>query len=142
MRVIDEMLRELTSLSYDWNNGELTTEERNLKLDLLTKQVELLQIDFRYHPLDGLDTNVKAVLINLLSRHKHKAKNGLNALKEDDRKASYNRKVRYLIGNKLFFLSLNTTMIRNISSWKERNRMKHVKEFQIFILESEGVSNE
>lgn len=142
MKLIDDMIQELIDISNEWNNDEISTEVRNMKLELLINQVEQLQIQFS-NPLENLPPHVTNVLVQLLSRHKYKAIINLNQLKQADPKRQYNAIARLSIQRKLYFPSLHRSIKRNIWAYAFANKMRHVKEFQIFILkEVDGVINE
>ena len=142
MKLIDDMILELNDISQEWNCEEISSEVRNMKLELLISQVEQLEIQFS-NPLENLPPRVTNVFNQLLSRHKYKAIINLNQLKQATTKRHYNAIVRLLIQRKLYFPSLHRSFKRNIWAYAYANKMRHVKEFQIFILkEMDGVINE
>lgn len=142
MKLIDDIIQELIDISNEWNNDEISTEVRNMKLELLINQVEQLQIQLS-NPIENLPPHVTNVLNQLLSRHKYKAIYNLNQLKQADPKRQYNSMARLLIQRKLYFPSLHRSFKRNIWAYAFANKMIHVNEFQIFILkEMDGVINE
>ncbi|MDI2586611.1 hypothetical protein OR571_05550 [Psychrobacillus sp. NEAU-3TGS] len=142
MKLIEDMIQELTDTSQEWNNDEISFEVRNMKLDLLINQVEQLQIQFS-NPLENLPPDATNVYTQLLSRHKYKAIIRLNELKQASTKRQYNIIARSLIQRKLYFPSLHRSFKRNIWAYSNAKKMLHVKDFQIFIIkEMEGVINE
>ncbi|MGE6488788.1 hypothetical protein [Paenisporosarcina sp. NPDC076898] len=142
MKLIDDMIQELTDISQEWNDDEISSEVRNMKLELLISQVEQIQIQFS-NPLENLPPHVTNVYNQLLNRHKYKAVISLNELKQATTKRQYNGIARLLIQRKLYFPSLHRSFKRNIAAYANANKMIHVKEFQIFILkEMDGVTNE
>lgn len=142
MKVINELIEELTNISNEYNrNGD--KEFVNLKLDLLIGRVKNIRLNMDEAPLKSLDGFVKAKFNQLLYKHKVKAIQGLETLKEADSKRKYNHKARRLIASKLYFPSLYRTMTKNIDSYVRVNRLYYVAPIQIFKkVESEEISNE
>lgn len=139
MKLIDETIIELIDISQEFNNDEISSEVRNMKLDLLINQVEQIQIQF-HKPLENLPSHVQNVYKQLLNRHKYKAVINLNELKQTGTKRQYNAIARLLIQRKLYFSSLHRSFKRNIWAYSNVNKRLQVTEFQIFILrELDGV---
>ena len=142
MKVIDELIEELISISNEYNRDN-DKEIINLKLDLLINRVENISLNMDNAPLEALDGFVKAKFNQLLYKHKMKAIQGLEMLKEADSKRKYNHKARRLIDSKLYFPRLHATMNKNIESYTRVNRLQYVTKFRIFKhVEREEVSNE
>ena len=125
MQIIDEMIQELTDYSTEYNTGDISKEELNLKLQLIISRIQELQIDYSHSPFVYLPADVLKVFTNLLNRYKAKATVSLTTLIEANSKASYNRKARHLIEKKLYFQSLFTAINRNITGWTFRNNTKY-----------------
>jgi hypothetical protein len=142
MKLIDEIIQELTDISIEWNKREITTEVRNLRLDLLIQQLQQLDLNYNRRPLLYISKEAKQVFNQLLKRHIYKAVSSLDLLKETTNKKSYNSKARAIVSRKLFFHSLQKTMERNITGWIRRNDMQDVREFQLLILRKEEETNE
>ncbi|MBN3553303.1 hypothetical protein JYA63_03430 [Fictibacillus nanhaiensis] len=142
MKLIDEIVHELTDISTEWNKREITTEVRNLRIDLLIQQIQQLDLNYDRQPLLYISKEAKQVFNQLLKRYIHKAVGSLDLLKETTNKKSYNNKGSAIINRKLFFHSLHKTMERNIIGWIRRNDMQDVRNFQLLILRKEEVTNE
>lgn len=142
MKVIDELIKELVSISNEYNRDN-DKEIINLKLDLLIKRVENISLNMDEAPLKAIDSFIKGKFNQLLYKHKVKAIQGLVMLKEADSKRKYNHKARRLIDSKMYFPRLHKTMTKNIESYVHVNRWQYVTKFQIFKhVEREEVSNE
>ncbi len=133
MKLIEEMIEELKAVSTDWNKGLLSTEERNLKIDLIISQVEKLQVNFL--PLAAATDDTRSVFKQLLNSRKYVAIESLTALKEAGKnKRKYNSMARDVIAKKLYFSPLALTIERTAKGYSIRNDgLFHVKEFQKFI---------
>jgi hypothetical protein len=142
MKLIDEFIQELTDISIEWNKREISTEVRNLRLDLLIQQVQQLDLNYDSRPLLYISKEAKQVLNQLMKRHIYKAVSSLDLLKEATNRQSYNNKARAIISRKLFFHSLQKAMQRNIAGWIRRNDMQDVREFQLLIFRKEEEANE
>ena len=142
MKVINELIEELISISNEYN-CDSDKELVNLKLDLIIGRVKNISLNMDEAPLKSLDGFVKAKFNQLLYKHKVKAIQGLETLKEADSKRKYNHKARKLIESKLYFPKLHRTMTKNIDSYVHVNRLYYVAPIQIFKkVESEEISNE
>ncbi|WP_066385488.1 hypothetical protein [Neobacillus mesonae] len=140
MKLIDELIQELIDISQEWNSSEISTDTRNLKLELLESQLEQLQIDFSIQPFKLVSYGNQGTFKQLLNQHVAKAKVGLNTLKSTDNKRKYNAAARHLISRKLYFSALNRSIQRSISAYEFVNKMQPASDYQIFILG--GNSNE
>ncbi|KON88870.1 hypothetical protein AF332_20080 [Sporosarcina globispora] len=144
MKLIEGLV--LTDYSTEYNTGEISREELNLKLELMISRMDKVQLDYSNSPFIYLPADVLGVFNNLLRRYKAKSKLGLTKLIEAPNKASYNRKARYLIGRKLFFASLHSTIQRNVQGWAMRNNSEYPIVNDYFIMENslemEGAVNE
>ncbi|MED4037045.1 hypothetical protein [Niallia taxi] len=142
MKFLNEMIEELIDISHEFSHGEITLDERNLKIDLLINQVEQLEINY-VNPIENLPMHVKSVYESLLSRHKYKAIVSLKTLKQVDNKRTYNATVRHLISKKLYFNAMLRSINRSIWGYSEVNKMVHVKDFTVLKFnENEGEENE
>ncbi|MDF2039353.1 hypothetical protein P2R12_20685 [Cytobacillus oceanisediminis] len=146
MKLIEELIQELTDYSTEYNTGEISKEELNLKLELMISRIDKIQLDNSHSPFIYLPADVLGVFTNLLRRYSVKAKLGLTKLIEAPNKASYNRKARYLIERKLYYVSLHSTIHRNVQGWAMRNTSKYPIVNDYFIIENslemEGAVNE
>lgn len=142
MKLIDELIEELASISNEYNRDN-DKEIINLKLDLLINRVKNISLNMDEAPLESLDGFIKAKFNQLLYKHKVKAIQGLETLREAENKRKYNYKARKLIESKLYFPKLHRTMTKNIESYTYLNRLQYVTKFPIFKqVESEGVKHE
>ncbi|WP_078408727.1 hypothetical protein [Priestia abyssalis] len=137
MILIDELIQELTDISSEWNVGDISTEERNLKIDLLVKQLDQFQLNFGHDSLQNLNPHIHNVFTSLLNKHKSKAVVNLTSLKQADDKRKYNRIARILIERKLYFPALHRTIYRSIKGYADRDGRYYVEEFQVFTLGSD-----
>ncbi|QFT88069.1 hypothetical protein FIU87_05400 [Bacillus sp. THAF10] len=146
MKLIEEMVQELTEYSTEYNKRELCKEELNLKIQLIIKRIEYVQIDYSHSPFIYLPSEVLKVFSNLLARYKSKAVDSLKQLLKADNKASYNKKARYLVQRKLYFLSFDSTIQRNVQAWAFKNNSKYptLRDYLIVnkLLEMEGAVHE
>jgi hypothetical protein len=133
MKLIEPMLEELKEISKDWNSEVITKDELNLKLDLLLLRIEFIEIDYSKSPLTRLDARIQDSFNQLLFRTKYKAKHCINLLKDTSNKKGYNARLRLIINNKLYFNPLYKTIKNSISGYIDRNKLRHTREFQIFI---------
>lgn len=133
MKIIEEMIQELKDVSTGWNKGLLSTEERDLKIDLIIGQVEKLQINFL--PLAAATEDTREVFNLLLNSRKYVAIESLTDLKAaGDSKRKYNYIARNVLAKKLYFPPLALTIERTVKGYSIRNDgLFHVKEFQKFI---------
>lgn len=133
MKLIEEMIEELKAVSTDWNKGLLSTEERNLKIDLIISQVEKLRVNLL--PLETATDDTRSVFNQLINSRKYVAIESLTALKNaGDYKRKYNSMAREVIAKKLYFSPLALTIERTAKGYSIRNDgLFHVKEFQKFI---------
>jgi hypothetical protein len=142
MKLIDEMVEELILYSKAYNNDDIDKNTLNLKLQLLYKRIELIEIDFSKRPLINLPSSVQGVFKQLLYSAKYTSLSSIQDLIDANGKREYNRKARLTIGNRLFFKSIHKTMKLNIWGYAERNQSKNIQEFDIFIMKGKGDSNE
>jgi hypothetical protein len=133
MKLIEGMIEELKDVSTGWNKGQLSTEERNLKIDLIIGQVKGIHINFL--PLEAATEDTRGVFKQLLTSRKFVAIESLTDLKKaGNNKRKYNSIARNLIAKKLYFSPLALTIERTARGYSIRNDgLFHIKEFQKFI---------
>lgn len=145
MQLINELIQELVHYSSEWNNNKISKDELNIKLDLISNRLKLIEIDFSNDPLYILDSHVMASFNQILYQTQYKAIQSLNTLKDTDDKRSYNASLRRLLESKFYFKSLNSTMQKNVHAYIKRNKLRYVSaRIQVFILgeEKEMLINE
>lgn len=142
MKLIEGMIEELRDISIGWNKGQLSTEERDLKIDLIIGQVKEIQINFL--PLEAATDDTRDVFKQLLTSRKFVAVESLTALKTaGNNKRKYNYMARDAIAKKLYFSPLALTIERTARGYAIRNDgLFHTKEFQKFIKNNESESVE
>jgi hypothetical protein len=134
MRLIEELIDELSLYSKAYNRNEIDKDTLNLKLQLLYKRVELIEINFSKQPLLTLPPSVQGVFRQLLFSAKYTSLSSIEDLIKANGKRDYNHKARLTIGNKLYFKSIGNTMKLNLKGYADRNQPKYVTEFDIFII--------
>jgi hypothetical protein len=135
MYEINSMLQELIDYSKDYNMDEISKEELNLKLDLLSERLQRVEINFNEQPMDILPKHVKNSFNALLFQSKYRTIESIQTLIESTDKRSYNVRVRQVLGHKLYFRSLYRTMWNNINAYVTRNGLQYWNtNMQIFVL--------
>ena len=84
-------------------------------MDLLIQQIQTIDLNLETMPMIG-DVNWN-VFNQILFQKKHKSIEALTDLKEITNKRKFNQKIRHILAGKLYFLSLQLTMKRNLSMY-------------------------
>ncbi|MBN3556055.1 hypothetical protein JYA63_17380 [Fictibacillus nanhaiensis] len=116
MKYIEAILKELKEYAAEFTGEVISKEEFNLKMDLLIRKIDRIEINFIDTKL-GLQPNI---FNQLLFQRKFKATEALRDLQQQDRKRVFNAKTRKILANKLYFLSLYHTLKHNISKYQFR----------------------
>jgi hypothetical protein len=133
VKIINFVVDDLITISEEFNTGEITKEELDIKLELLIQNLEAITINFSEAPLKNIDKRIKDSFNQLLFKTKHKAISCIYLLISTKNKKSYNSKLRWMVTNKLYFNNLNMTLTKSIESYIHRNGLLYCKEFQLFI---------
>jgi hypothetical protein len=51
MEVINELLKDLTEISQEYNDGIIDKDELDIKLGLLVNRIECVELNFNYQPM-------------------------------------------------------------------------------------------
>jgi hypothetical protein len=131
MKLIDAILEELKVYAAEFAAGETSKEELNLKLDLLICRVERIEINY-----DNKLRLQENIFKQLLSQRKYKAIVALKELQKTDQKRIFNARVRQILKNKLYFLSLHYSLKNNIEKYQIRDGKQPInRNIQLFITE-------
>jgi hypothetical protein len=142
MIVVNRLMDQLTEISVDYNNGVISKQEKDIKLDLLINQLELVEVNLYQQPLDELPTRVKDSYRQLMFRTRYKSIEAIKQLKEANGKVSYNASLRQVLGNRMYFKSLYRTVRVNTQAYISRNQLQYYSlNMEVFVIR-EGESNE
>jgi hypothetical protein len=141
MIVINRLMDELTAISVDYNKGVITKQEKDIKLDLLINQLELVEVNLYQQPLDELPERVKDSYRQLAFRTRYKSIESIKQLKEANGKVSYNASLRQVLGNRMHFKSLYRTVRVNTQAYISRNQLQYYSlNMEVFVLKGEDVN--
>lgn len=132
MKLINELTDELIAISKEFNRDN-DNELKNIKIDLLIQRLKAVKLNLNEAPFQDLDAYVKQTFNHYTFRRITKAVASLELLKTTDSKRKYNAVARKIIANKFYLLNIHQMIIKNKRAYVERNKMTHVKPFEIFI---------
>lgn len=131
MKQIDEIIEKLRVYAGEFSASEIGKEEFNLKVDLLIRKVERIEINY-----DVTSFSLQSNIFNqLLFQCKYKAITALKELQQTGQKRIFNAKIRQVLANKLYFLSLHYSLTNNIDKYQIRDGKG--KESQLVFVEKE-----
>ncbi|WP_226037889.1 hypothetical protein [Aquibacillus saliphilus] len=126
MKLIYELLEELTEVASDYNKDLIDKIELDLKLQLLMSKVDKIEINFYVSPLQKLVNKRHTNLFNqLLFKSKYNAKQSLIRLKEANNKCAFNTKLGLILANNLNFNYLYEILENSCRAYISRNHVKH-----------------